>query len=77
MSVLVLLFAVGAIATFNDELGAPTHLASRAENVPVGRQLTAARKSSQLQIRDVSKLLGHEQELHYVDGTYSKSSSCT
>ena len=76
MSILTLLFALGADTRSKAESGALTNFATRVENMPVGRQLTAARKTSQLKTRDISEILTYEQDLHYIDCTYLINSIC-
>ena len=76
MSFLTLLFIIRINAILNHDYAALKHFVPRAEDMPIGRRLTAARKSSQLKTRNVAEILTHEQELHYVDCTYSTRCLC-
>ncbi len=74
MPAFVCLFNLCVHAIPNHNPGAPVGYEPRAENIPAGRHLTAARMVSRLKPRDIAEMLTHEQDLHYIDGAYSASS---
>ena len=72
---LVVVLSLCADATSDHALDAPVRFAPRTEDMPAGRQLTAARALSRLRTRDISGLLTREQKLHYIDGMLPTSCS--